>query len=481
LIPRQVVAHLRAIVGEEGLLEDSSRAAPYECDGLAHERCRPEVVLLPRSTLEVSKCLALLHSHSIPVVPRGAGTGLTGGATPVEGGVLLGTARMRRVIEVNAKDRFARVEAGLVNIDLTRACCDEGLFYAPDPSSQAACSLGGNVANNSGGPHCFKHGNTTRHVIGLVIVMANGEVLDLSAPEVDPVGYDLVGLFVGSEGMFGIATEVTVRLTPTPEAIETLLGVFASLDDACDSVSAIIAGGWDASALEILDKLTIAAVEASVFAAGYPKDAEAVLLVEVEGSAVECHENAEGILAILADHGVLEVRRAQSERERQKLWAARKGAYGAMGRIAPDLYVSDVVVPRTKLREMVRATTDICTARGLKILNVFHAGDGNLHPNISYDRRDSDELRRVIEAGDEMARVCVEAGGTLSGEHGIGLEKLAQMKLYFSDEDLELMHTVRRAWDPSQNMNPGKLLPIRACMETRTRPVPVEASGRAGS
>ncbi len=480
MITQALERELRSIVGEAGLVSDRSRRTPYECDGLAYERRLPELVLLPASTEEVSRCLALLFRHGIPVVPRGAGTGLTGGATPVEGGVLLGTSRMRRVLEVDAVDRFARVETGLINVDLTRACAHAGLFYAPDPSSQAACSLGGNIANNSGGPHCFKYGNTTRHVLGLKVVLADGEVLDLSAPEVDPQGLDLVGLFVGSEGMFGIATEVTVRLTPAPELTETLLGIFPTLDAACDSVSAIIAEGWDPSALEILDKLTIAAVEASVFAAGYPEDAEAVLLIEVEGTQVECEANSKGILEILQQNGVLDVRRASDERERKKLWAGRKGAYGAMGRIAPDLYVSDVVVPRTKLRELVRATTDICVAKGLRIANVFHAGDGNLHPNISYDRRDADEVRRVIEAGDEMARVCVEAGGTLSGEHGIGLEKLGQMTMYFEERDLELMRQVRDDWDPEERMNPGKLIPVRACMETRTRPLPIEQLDAGG-
>ncbi len=479
MIPSAVVRSLRSIVGDLGVISEVSQRTPYECDGLAYERRVPDLVLLPASTEEVARCLAVLHAERIPVVPRGAGTGLTGGATPVEGGVVLGTARMRRVLEVNAEDGFARVEAGLINIDLTRACAHDELFYAPDPSSQAACTLGGNVANNAGGPHCFKHGNTTRHVLGLKVVLADGEVLDLSAPEVDPAGYDLVGLFVGSEGMFGVATEITLRLTPAPEVTETMLAIFQDLDSACDSVSAIIAEGWEPSALEILDKLTITAVEASVFAAGYPADAEAVLLLEVEGTQAECDVNAEGILSILRAHGVLDVQRAKDDAARKKLWAGRKGAYGAMGRIAPDLYVSDVVVPRSKLRELVRATTDICLAKGLKVANVFHAGDGNLHPNISYDRRDEDELRRVLEAGEEMARVCVAAGGTLSGEHGIGLEKQAQMRLYFSEADLELMHKVRAAWDPAGNMNPGKLLPIRACTETRSRPArPAEASTR---
>lgn len=461
---------LRAILGADGLVEDRARRTAYECDGLAFERRVPDLVLLPNSTQQAADCMRVLKRFGVPVVPRGAGTGLTGGATPVPNGVVIGTARMRRVLEVHALDRFARVEAGLVNSDLTRACAPHGLFYAPDPSSQRACTIGGNVANNAGGPHCFRYGNTTRHVIGLVLVTHDGEVLDLSEPDLDPLGYDLVGLLVGSEGMFGLVTEVTLRLTPSPERVETILAIFADLDGACDTVTEIIARRLEPSALEILDKLTIEAVEASVFAAGYPAGAEAVLLIEVEGSEVEVETNAKGIESILQTRGALEIRRAQTEGERAKLWAGRKGAYGAMGRVAPDLYVTDVVVPRTKLRELVRQTTEICHERGLKIANVFHAGDGNLHPNISYDRRDADELARVLEAGTRIMEVCIAAGGTLSGEHGIGLEKQAQMRLYFNAEDLAAMELPRAAFDPDGRMNPGKTLPIRACMETRTRP-----------
>ena len=464
-------AELRGILGEYGLVEDRARRVAYECDGLAFARRVPDLVLLPVGTDEAARCMRVLYRHGIPVVPRGAGTGLTGGATPVEGGVVIGTARMRRLLELNTADRFARVEAGLVNADLTRACEDHGLFYAPDPSSQRACTIGGNVANNAGGPHCFRHGSTTRHVLGLVLVTHAGEVLDLAEPDLDPLGYDLTGLLVGSEGLFGLVTEVTLRLTPSPERIETMLAVFESLDAACDTVSDIIAERLEPSALEILDKLTIEAVEASVFAAGYPQGAEAVLLIEVEGSAVEVATNVADIEIIIARRGAVETRRAQDEKERAKLWAGRKGAYGAMGRIAPDLYVTDVVVPRTKLRDLVQRTTEICRERGLKIANVFHAGDGNLHPNISYDRRDADELARVLDAGTRIMEVCLEAGGTLSGEHGIGLEKQAQMHLLFSADDLAAMQLPRDVFDPDGRMNPGKTLPIRACMETRTRPL----------
>jgi glycolate oxidase subunit GlcD len=464
-----VVEELRAIVGDAGLVRERTRRTPYESDGLAYARQMPELVVLPRDTRETSACLRALARHGVPVVPRGAGTGLSGGATPVDGGVVLGTARMRDVLEIDPVNRCARVQAGVVNVDLGLSCARHGLFYAPDPSSQKACTIGGNVAENSGGPHCFRYGSTSRHVLGLVVVMPDGEVLDLSRPAVEPDGYDLVGLYVGSEGMFGVATEVTVRLLPVPPAVETLLAIFPSLDAACDTVSDLIAARLEPSAIEILDRLTIEAVEASVLAAGYPRDAEAVLLVEAEGSEAEVASTMRSVEEIARTRGGYDLRRARDAGERLRLWAGRKGAYGAMGRVSPDLYVSDAVVPRTRLRELVRSTIAICHQKGLRVANVFHAGDGNLHPNIPYDRRDPDELRRVLEAGDEILRVCLAAGGSLTGEHGVGLEKLGAMEWLFSRDDLSAMCRVREAWDPQCRMNPGKLLPVRACMETRTR------------
>jgi glycolate oxidase subunit GlcD len=461
----RLIEALRSIVGDAGMVRERARRIPYESDGLALIRRVPDLVVLPRDTRETASCLRLLHEHGVPVVARGAGTGLSGGATPVEGGVVIATSRMRDVLEVDAVDRFARVQAGVINADLTVACARHGLFYAPDPSSQRACTIGGNVAENSGGPHCFKHGATTRHVLGLVIVQADGEVLDLSEPAVEPDGYDLVGLFVGSEGMFGLATEVTVKLLPIPPVVETLLAVFPDLDPACDAVTEMIAERLEPSAIEILDRLTIEAVEASVLAAGYPKDAGAVLLVEIEGVEVEVAETARAVRAILERHRPIEVRSARGAAERAQLWAGRKGAFGAMGRIAPDLYVADVVIPRTKLGWLVRRATEICREKRLRIANVFHAGDGNLHPNICYDRRDADETKRVLEAGDEIMKLCIESGGSLTGEHGVGLEKQAAMEWLFSPSDLVAMCRARDAWDPQRRMNPGKLIPVRACAE----------------
>lgn len=463
------VGELRSIVGDRGLVLERARRIPYESDGLALLHRVPDLVLLPRDTAEMARCMRVLHDHGVPVVTRGAGTGLSGGATPVEGGVLIATSRMRDVLEVNAEDRFARVQAGVINVDLSQACARHGLFYAPDPSSQRACTIGGNVAENSGGPHCFKYGATTRHVLGLVIVTSDGEVIDLSEPRVDPDGLDLVGLFVGSEGMFGIATEVTVRLLPNPRAVETILAVFADLDPACECVTELIAARLEPSAIEILDRLTIEAVESSVLAAGYPKDAGAVLLVEVEGAEVEVAETVGAIRAILDRHRPIELRSARNPAERAQLWAGRKGAFGAMGRIAPDLYVADVVIPRTKLAWLVRRATEICREKKLRIANVFHAGDGNLHPNICYDRRDADETRRVLEAGDEIMKLCIASGGSLTGEHGVGLEKIGAMEWLFSPGDLAAMCRVRDAWDPERRMNPGKVIPVRACAEAHPR------------
>jgi glycolate oxidase subunit GlcD len=462
-----LASELRAILGPSGVIEEPTRLLAYESDALAMVAVKPELVILPRDTRETAAALTLLHARGVPLVPRGAGTGLAGGATPVAGGVVVSTARMRDILELDPLDRLARVQAGVVNVDLTSLCQHEGLAYAPDPSSQMACTIGGTVANNSGGPHCFKYGATTRHVLGLVIVLHDGSVLDLATPELDPRGYDLVGLFVGSEGTLGIATEVTVRLVPAPPVVEVLLALFRSLDDACDAVSDVIAAGCEPAALEILDKLTIDAVERSVFAAGYPREAEAVLLVELEGGAADVAGQATEVLELLARHAPLEVRRARDPLARKRLWAGRKGAFGAMGRIAPDLYVADAVVPRTRLRELVRRTVEICAERGLRLATVFHAGDGNLHPNICYDRRDADEVRRVVEAGHLILSECIAAGGALTGEHGVGLEKLPEMELSFGKDDLAAACRMREAWDPQRRLNPGKLIPTHACLEVR--------------
>jgi len=474
-VKQSLLRALKSIVGPDGLTVDPTRRKAYECDSLAMIRRVPDLVLAPLNTQEAASCLRILAEEGLPIIPRGAGTGLSGGATPHEGGVVFKTTRMRRVLEVNELDRFARVEAGVINVNLTSACSHHGLSYAPDPSSQQACTIGGNVANNSGGPHCFRYGSTTRSILGLVVITPDGEIQELGGPEADAEGYDLVGCFVGSEGMLGVATEVTCRLIPAPESSETLLALFPSLDGACDAVSDLIAANLEPSAIEILDRLTIEAVEASVLAAGYPDEAEAVMLIDVDGLHEEVRGTVADIEAIARARGAFELRTASDAIERGRLWAGRKGAFGAMGRIAPDLYVADVVVPRTRLKEIVLKSSELCRERGLKVSNVFHAGDGNLHPNISYDRRDADEVARVLDAGTEIMKACVAAGGSLSGEHGIGIEKRDEMHRVFSEEDLSAMLQMRAAWDPLQRMNPGKAIPVRGCMEVKTKPLPVAA------
>ncbi|MCA9000795.1 MAG: FAD-binding protein [Planctomycetes bacterium] len=460
---------LKRILGAQGFLDSDAKRLGYESDGLGILRAMPRWVLLPEDTEQTAQCMALLADAGLPIVPRGAGTGLSGGATPVQDGVSIVTTRMRRILEIDTENRTARVQAGVINAELTRAAERHGLFYAPDPSSQMACTLGGNFAENSGGPHGFKYGQTSRHVRGAMWVNHAGEIIDLTRPVVDPEGLDLLGLLVGSEGLFGIATEIVFDLLPIPEATETLLAIFPSLSSACESVTDLIARGLQPSAIEILDKLTIEAVEQSVFKAGYPKEAQAVLLMDVDGTRTEVRDLVEHLQTLLKGHGAMEQRSAQSEEERRKLWAGRKGAYGAMGRIAPDLYVADVVAPRTRLAEIVQIASDICAELDLLCANVFHAGDGNLHPNISYDRRDPDQVRRVLTAGQRIMEACVERGGSLTGEHGVGLEKRDHMCLLFQDEDLAAMDLPRRALDPDRRMNPGKLLPVRGCREMRTR------------
>lgn len=464
--PRDTAAEeIAAALGRDSVETAPEHLLAYECDGLALLKERPRMVILPRSTDEVARAVSILHRHHIPIVPRGSGTGLSGGATPVRGGAVVSLARMRRLLEFDPVDRLAHVELGMVNLDLTGHVARHGLSYAPDPSSQAACTLGGNVALNAGGPHCFKHGSTTLHVMGLTIVLSTGEVAEVGGPEPDPQAYDLRSLFVGSEGTLGIATEAWLRLQPLPEVVETILVSFASMDAACRAVAAIVDAGVEPAALEILDDRTIEAIEASVFAAGYPRDAAAVLLVELEGSDLAVAHASGQVGAICGALGPLLIQASREEEERRRLWKGRKGAFGAMGRVAPDLYVMDCVVPRSKLPEALAGVRAICDERRVRNANVFHAGDGNLHPNISYDGRDADEVRRVLDAGRAIAEWCVSLGGTLSGEHGIGIEKNEYLPLVFGEAELMGFRELRLALDPAFLMNPGKLLPRRLCGE----------------
>jgi len=455
-----VVRALIDTVGAENVITDPDRLIVYESDGLTAYRVRPRAVVLPASTEEVSSVVRLLHLEGIEIVPRGAGTGLSGGALPTEDGVVVGTARMNRIIDLDPSNRLARVQPGVVNARLTEAAEPHGLYYAPDPSSQSTCTLGGNVAENSGGPHCLKYGVTTRYVTGLTVVLAGGRVARLGGAGRSAAGsLDLVGLFVGSEGCFGIATEIEVRLLPLTEGVRTLLGIFDTMEAAGRAVTSIIGSGLMPAAVEIVDKATIEAVEASVFAAGYPTDAAAALVIEFDGTEAGLELDCDRAEACCVAAGSREVRRASDEAQREALWKGRKKAFGAMGRIAPDLLVQDATVPRTRLPEVLARIAEIGERYDLKIANVFHAGDGNLHPNILFDRQNADELDRVEHASREIMALCVEVGGTITGEHGVGVDKRGYMTLVHSEAELDLLRHVRRVFDPDGLFNPGKVVP----------------------
>ncbi|MDH3272215.1 MAG: FAD-binding protein [Gemmatimonadota bacterium] len=459
-LPPRLERELRSVVGADHVITDPDRLMVYESDGLTAYRVAPRAVVLPASTEEVSEVVRLLHGADIEIVPRGAGTGLSGGALPTPDGVIVGTARMNKILSIDAADRLALVQPGVVNARLTEATRPHGLYYAPDPSSQSTCTLGGNVAENSGGPHCLKYGVTSRYVTGLTVVMAGGEVVRLGGAGHEASGeLDLVGLFVGSEGCFGIATEIEVRLLPLTEGVRTLLGIFDTMEAAGHAVTSIIGSGLMPAAVEIIDKATIEAVEASIFAAGYPTDAGAALVIEFDGTEAGLDADADRAERCCLREGAREVRRASSETERAALWKGRKKAFGAMGRIAPDLLVQDATVPRTRLPEVLAEISRIGERYGLKIANVFHAGDGNLHPNLLFDRTDAEELARVEKASHEIMSLCVAVGGTITGEHGVGVDKRGYMGLVHDEVELDMLRRVRRVFDPGGLFNPGKVVP----------------------
>ncbi len=465
-----LLADLQRILGRDAVLSRPEELFVYEADGLTHHSARPSAVVLPSDKSEVQRVVRACRKHGVPFVPRGAGTGLSGGAVACHGGIVIECARLNRILRVDPDNRIAVAQPGVVNADLSRAVAKHGLFYAPDPSSQLSCTLGGNVAENSGGPHTLKYGTTTNHVVALELVLPDGEIVRVGHASGFANGLDLVGAIVGSEGTLGIVTELTVRLVPQPERVETLLGIFPDVVSACRAVGAIIKSGLVPGALEIVDQRTIRAVEASVYAAGMPTDAGAILIVELDGPSGAVAAQVERVRKHCSDAGAREALVARDAAERQRFWRARKGAFGAMGRLAPDLYVHDAVVPRAKLPEILEKVCAIGDAHGLRLSNVFHAGDGNLHPNISFDRRDADELARVIHAGEEILRACVVAGGVISGEHGFGLEKREYMPLVFSEADLAAMAKLRAAFDPERVCNPGKIFPsTRFCAESNPK------------
>jgi glycolate oxidase subunit GlcD len=454
----QLVGELREIVGDENVLSDPDELLVYECDGLPQHKHLPRAVVFPNSTEETADALALLHDEGVSFAPRGAGTGLSGGALAINRGVVIELARMRKILKVDPENRLAQVQTGLVNAQLSRAVAPYGLYYVPDPSSQPSCTIGGNIAENAGGIHCLKYGTTTDHVVAARVVLADGSIVDL---DLKSPGYDLLGAFVGSEGTFGIATEATVKLAPIPPAVRTLLADFLNVEDASRAVSAIIAEGMLPAALEMMDNAIIRAIEANpVFAAGMPIDAGAVLLVELDGIEAGIDDDVEKAEAILHAYGARSVRRADDDKERKKLWAARKGAFGAVGRLMPDVMIQDAVVPRSRLPEVLAETYRISAKYNLQLANVFHAGDGNLHPLICFDLRRGADLNKVREAGREIMETCVRAGGSITGEHGVGLDKSSYLPLIFSEDDMSVMLQVRAAFDPSGLCNPGKIIPM---------------------
>jgi len=468
--PSDLIAALERAVGSERCLSRLEQLLVYECDGLTLHSAKPAAVVLPRSRDEVCAVVAACRMHAVPFVPRGAGTGLSGGALANEGAVVIECSQMNRILDVDVDNRIAVVEPGVINADLSSAIAEFGLFYAPDPSSQLACTIGGNVAENSGGPHTLKYGTTTNHILALELVLPDASVVELGSPTGMSAGYDLVGAVVGSEGTLGVVTKITVRLSAIPVCVETLLASFPDVVSACRAVGSVIEAGLVPAALEIIDSRTIAAVEASVYAAGLPKEAGAVLIVELDGPAVALEPQIERIRAFCAQHGAVAIDVAEDEQQRQRFWLARKGAFGAMGRLAPDLYVHDAVVPRSRLPEVLERVCEIGDRYGLTLSNVFHAGDGNLHPNISFDRRDPDELERVLAAGNEILRCCVEAGGVITGEHGVGSEKQEYLGLVFSEADMDAMKRLRAAFDPDGVSNPGKIFPTtRFCAESNPK------------
>ncbi len=460
-LPRTLLEELRDRIGAPWVLTDPEDLLVYESDALPAYRELPRAAVFPADTDEVAAVLEALHRHRIPFVPRGAGTGLSGGALALHGAVLVVTSRMDRILSVDRENRTARVQPGVINARLGEAARRVGLHYAPDPSSQSACTLGGNVAENSGGPHCLKHGVTTRYVTGLTVVLPDGEVVELGGAGRETAAYDLVGLFVGSEGCFGVATEIELRLLPPPAAVRTLLAMYDDLETAGQAVTDIIADGLLPAALEIIDGASIRAVEDSIFAAGYPRDAGAALVVEFDGTEAGLDADAERASELCQAAGAREVRRARDEAERLALWRGRKKAFGAMGRLAPDVLVQDATVPRTRLPAVLARIDEIGHRHGLTIANVFHAGDGNLHPNILFDRRDAEQVERVEKASKEILSACVEAGGTITGEHGVGLDKRESMRLVHSPQELAAMAGVKAVFDPEGRANPGKVLPLQ--------------------
>jgi len=452
-----LVQELRRVVGEANVIDSDVHLQLYQYDAYLEER-RPDAVVFVHSTEEVSRVLKLCHAHGVPSVPRGGGTNLSGGTIPFKGGVVLEMIRMNRLLEVDQGSLRARVQPGMFNLELGNALAPLGYQYLPDPASQKAATLGGNVAENSGGPHCFKYGVTTNHVEGLTVVLSDGEVVELGGQAPDTPGYDLTGVFVGSEGTFGVCTEVVVRIVRQAEGVKTLLAIYDSIEKGSETVSAIVAAGMVPATLEMMDQLVIHAVEKSL-ACGLPLDCATVLIIEVDGLRDDLEEQTGAIVRLCQEHGAREVRVAKDDAERALLWAGRRGAFGAVARITPSYLVCDGTVPRTALPLVLKKVAEVGEKYDLKIPNVFHAGDGNLHPLILFDWRNPEQKERVMKAGMEILELCVQLGGTISGEHGVGLEKMDAMRLVLTEDDMRSQLKLKRAFDPADLANPGKIFP----------------------
>ena len=459
---------MKRLLGVSNVLEKSEDLILYEYDGSV-EKGRPDLVVFPHTTAEVSQIVRTASRYQIPIVGRGAGTGLSGGALARSGGLMIVFARMNKILEIDIPNRRAVVQPGVVNLDITRAVEHAGLYFAPDPSSQKSCTIGGNVAENAGGPHTLAYGVTSNHIAALEIVLPDGEVARIGSVQGDPTGYDLCGLFVGSEGTLALVTEITVKLSRTAEAVKTLLGVFESIDDACEAVVEITARGITPAACEMVDGWTLQVIEDYIHA-GFPRDSGAVLLLEVEGLREAVEDQAAAIDDVCRKCRAREVRLAKDNRERDLLWKGRKNAFGAMGRLAPSNYVLDGVIPRSKLPVALRRIREIGKQYGFQIGNIFHAGDGNLHPLVLYDPRDQRQFEQAIAAAENILRMCLELGGALTGEHGVGMEKNELMPLLFSDADFALMRRVHDAYNPDSSLNPGKVFPLsKGCGEIRIK------------
>ena len=458
VITPNFLKRLAAIVSPGRLLSADDELLVYECDGYVVEKTTPDVVVFPQSSDEVLNVVRECIAAKVPFVPRGAGTSLAGGCLPVGGGVMISLTRMGKILEINIRDRYAVVEPGVVNVRLTRALAGSGFHYAPDPSSQGACTIGGNIATNSGGPHTLKYGVTVNHVLGVEFVSPEGEIVRFGGPCGRGADFDLTGLFVGSEGTFGVVTKVWVRITRDPAAYRTMLGIFNTVDDATQAISRIIGAGIIPAALEMMDQGIVSAVEAA-FKFGFPLDAGAVLLIEVDGLDCVVDDEAKLITDLCLDTGAREVRLSRTEEERLLLWKCRKQAFGAIGRLSPSYCTQDGVVPRTQLPEILKFILDVSQRHQIRIVNVFHAGDGNIHPILLFDERDAEQVKRVMLASDEILNRCIDLGGSVTGEHGIGVEKISLMNRLFTKTDLEVMTDIRGVFNPQQLCSPGKMLP----------------------